>query len=839
MRRSFFIFLLLLMALCLPSQPCPAQDSATPPETAPAGKAETTWKTMVEGIEHDIYLRDASVQRIEQAFPEMRDELFHGLAKAGNRLDQLTLLHGVSGSTPWAYRTIIIQLDSLKEYILLKMAPLLEDKAKINQIKDDYQAIRNIRLRQKTTNLEVMISPSIDGATSDYRTLKRDVKDIKVAIDETLQKADILLASIADDRNATSQIYYKVFENYYFKPAPSIFSRSGLRDMVEEAAQWADNMPRFWYPLIIWVQWDHFILYFAGCALVLWALGAYALQYLRGRLQATSGHHIARRGGWVLISLGLGLAASLALTYFTSNQATILGWVDLVALGLIILTNSIVKGVSGMAFSPPSRNPLILLYCLMLLGDLMHIFILPAACLNLVWLPALAFAFLRMRQIAGTNEIPLDRGLARASTPVLALFGLLALFSYSAASIILTQIWFMGLLTFMLCAMLKKLFNAQTQGSVSEDTAKSSNGSAPDETAPAPQRAQVKRPHTALIDMAYPLTVTVIVYLFMGWALAFAGGTGFARWVLRQEITMGSVSITPRAAIIILILFFLTRMILHWMVSFFEELPRRGGRFNPALAHTFGTTISYVLWVVYLLVCFNILGVSLSALTWIASGLSVGIGFGMKDIVNNFVSGLIILFGGSIKKGDVIQHNKMIGEVTDVSVRNTTIRTLDNTVVIIPNSNFLKGDIASYSYGDTTIRVTVPVTVIPGSKREKVTKLLLKTAKKNPLVLDNPEPQVLFKGFGQFGLDYHLYVWVKHFNDMYPVESDLADALDTVFQENKVQVAFRTIRTKYKVKKKEENIGVILRAKRKELYKLVNEKKRGLNQRLRGHTPDA
>ncbi|MFW5488131.1 MAG: mechanosensitive ion channel family protein [Desulfovibrio sp.] len=842
MRRSFSIFLLLLMALCLPSLPGQAQNSATPPKAASAEKSETTWKTMVEGIEHDISLRDASVQRIEQAFPEMRDDLYYGLAKASNRLDQLTLLHGVSGSTPWAYRTILIQLDSLKRYVQLKMAPLWKAHNKINQIKDDYHAIRNIRLRQKSSNLDVLVSPSMANATAGYRDLKHSVKDIKNDINDALSKGDTLLAAIADDRNATLQIYFDEFRRYYFAPAPSLFTRSGLHDMADEAMQWADNMPRFWYPLLVWVHWENFLLYFAFCSLALWAAGAIVLQRLRERLQTASGHHIAKRGGWVLISLGLGLATSLYLTYFTGNQATHLAWVDMVALGMIILTNSIVKGVSGMEFSRPSQNPLTLLFALMVLGDLMHIFIVPAACLTLIWLPAIALAFLRMRSIARTNKIPLDRGLARVSTPVLAIFGGLALFSYPAASLILTQIWFMALLTFMLCAMLKKFFSVRTQLALNAQKAQKETAEASEapistfSCGPIGPTRPLGTP--ALLEMAYPFTVTIIVYLFLGWSLIFAGGRGFASWVLRQNIDVSGVHISPRSIIVILALFFFTRMVIGWMVSFFEELPRRGGKFNPALAHTFATTVSYLFWVLYILVSLNLLGVSLSALTWIASGLSVGIGFGMKDIVNNFVSGLIILFGGSIKKGDVLQHNKMIGEVTDVSVRNTTIRTLDNTMVIIPNSSFLKGDISNYSYGDTTIRVTVPVTVIPGSKRNKVTKLMLKAAKKHPLVIDNPEPQVLFKGFGQLGLDYHLYVWVRNFQDMYPVQSDLTDTLDTQFQENKVQVAFRTVKTKYKVKKKEEDLGVVLRAKRKELYKLVNERKRNLNSNLRRQNPD-
>ncbi|GKT30609.1 Mechanosensitive ion channel MscS like protein, partial [Aduncisulcus paluster] len=149
----------------------------------------------------------------------------------------------------------------------------------------------------------------------------------------------------------------------------------------------------------------------------------------------------------------------------------------------------------------------------------------------------------------------------------------------------------------------------------------------------------------------------------------------------------------------------------------------------------------------------------MSALTWIASGLSIGIGFGMKDIVSNFVSGLIILFGGSIKKGDTLQHKKIIGTVVDVSIRNTTIKALDNTMIIIPNSSFLKGEIVNLNYQDTRIRVTVPVTLVPGSKVKKAKKIMLKVVKKHPNVLKDPAPNILFKRFGQLGLEFEVLFW--------------------------------------------------------------------------------
>jgi small-conductance mechanosensitive channel len=194
------------------------------------------------------------------------------------------------------------------------------------------------------------------------------------------------------------------------------------------------------------------------------------------------------------------------------------------------------------------------------------------------------------------------------------------------------------------------------------------------------------------------------------------------------------------------------------------------------------------------------MGIPMSALTWIASGLSIGIGFGLKDIVSNFVSGLIILFGGSIKKGDTLQHKKIIGEVIDVSIRNTTMKALDNSMIIIPNSSFLKGEIVNLNYQDTRIRVTIPISLVPGTKIKKATKIMMKVVKNHPNVLQDPSPHVFFKRFGIIGLDFELYFWVDGFENVYPTESDIVNDLDAKFQSKKIKVAFRSVKTKYKPK---------------------------------------
>jgi small-conductance mechanosensitive channel len=208
------------------------------------------------------------------------------------------------------------------------------------------------------------------------------------------------------------------------------------------------------------------------------------------------------------------------------------------------------------------------------------------------------------------------------------------------------------------------------------------------------------------------------------------------------SVHVGVATITPAAVVGLVIGFFAARILLSWLRSLTALATIRGRKLDQGLAHALDNVASYLVWVGYVLLGLHLFGVPLQALAWIASGLSVGIGFGLKDIVNNFVSGMIIMFGGSIKKGDIIQQGKNLGRVESVSVRNTVVRTLDNTMVIIPNSSFLKGEIVNLSYHDATTRLTIPIAVAPGAKIKKVRKLLLAVAKDNENVLKKPKPEV-------------------------------------------------------------------------------------------------
>jgi small-conductance mechanosensitive channel len=332
------------------------------------------------------------------------------------------------------------------------------------------------------------------------------------------------------------------------------------------------------------------------------------------------------------------------------------------------------------------------------------------------------------------------------------------------------------------------------------------------------------------LGMVLPFAQTVIYALYFTWVLHYMGGPGFADHVMDLSVHIGVATVTPAADVGLVIGFFAARILLSWLRSLTALATIRGRKLDQGLAHALDNVASYLVWVGYVLLGLHLFGVPLQALAWIASGLSVGIGFGLKDIVNNFVSGMIIMFGGSIKKGDIIQQGKNLGRVESVSVRNTVVRTLDNTMVIIPNSSFLKGEIVNLSYHDATTRLTIPIAVAPGAKIKKVRKLLLAVAKDNENVLKNPKPEVNIRQFGRFGVEFDLYVWIDDYMKKFTTESDMMAEIDRRFQENKIMLAFQGVKVKYKPKGTEEmqieEARAALREKRGETLRTVRQMRR-------------
>lgn len=176
-----------------------------------------------------------------------------------------------------------------------------------------------------------------------------------------------------------------------------------------------------------------------------------------------------------------------------------------------------------------------------------------------------------------------------------------------------------------------------------------------------------------------------------------------------------------------------------------------------------GTIVRYLILTVGFIIILQTVGINLNSLTILLGALGVGIGFGLQNVTNNFVSGLIILFERPIKVGDRIEVAGVNGDVTNISMRATTIITNDNISIIVPNSEFISSTVINWSHSDRNVRFNFPVGVSYKEDPEKIKQILTKVADANPGVLKNPKPDVLFTEYADSALVFTLRVWTTEY----------------------------------------------------------------------------
>ena len=204
-----------------------------------------------------------------------------------------------------------------------------------------------------------------------------------------------------------------------------------------------------------------------------------------------------------------------------------------------------------------------------------------------------------------------------------------------------------------------------------------------------------------------------------------------------------------------------------------------------------GTIIKYLLILVGIVSILQTSGVDLSAFGILAGAIGVGIGFGLQNVTNNFISGLIILFEQPIKIGDRIEVGDVSGDVVKISARSTTIVTNDNISIIVPNSQFIDSQVINWSHSDRNIRFNFPVGVSYQEDPEKIKKILLDVASANPGVLKTPEPDILFENYGDSSINFNLRVWTSDYiNKPKVLKSQLYYEIFRRFREEEVEIQF-------------------------------------------------
>jgi len=235
------------------------------------------------------------------------------------------------------------------------------------------------------------------------------------------------------------------------------------------------------------------------------------------------------------------------------------------------------------------------------------------------------------------------------------------------------------------------------------------------------------------------------------------------------------------------LLFFSTAKLRKWMV--YKVLSQSKIELGVRLA--VGTIIRYGVLILGLIIVVQTVGINLSAITILAGALGIGIGFGLQNVTNNLVSGIIILFERPIKVGDRIQVGEVFGDVVNISMRSTMVVTNDNISVIVPNSEFISSTVINWSHNDRNIRFNIPVGVSYKENPENVKRILLEVAEKADGVLQDPKPDVLFEEFGESSLNFILQIWTSNYITTPRIlKSILYFEIFKKFRENNIEIPF-------------------------------------------------
>lgn len=198
----------------------------------------------------------------------------------------------------------------------------------------------------------------------------------------------------------------------------------------------------------------------------------------------------------------------------------------------------------------------------------------------------------------------------------------------------------------------------------------------------------------------------------------------------------------------------------------------------------------YLIVTVGILFSLDNLGFSISSLAGLGAVLMVGIGFGLQNITQNFISGIIILIERPIKVGDIIQVGSTTGRVVDIRVRSTIVQTRDDVSIIVPNSKLISEEVVNDSYSGQQIRQHIRVGVAYGTEVEKVKRTLLASLQNHPKVLKQPAPRAIFERFGESSLDFDLRFWCSDIWDVDQISSDIRCEIDRLFRIEHIQIPF-------------------------------------------------
>jgi len=265
--------------------------------------------------------------------------------------------------------------------------------------------------------------------------------------------------------------------------------------------------------------------------------------------------------------------------------------------------------------------------------------------------------------------------------------------------------------------------------------------------------------------------------------------TATTKAALNANLGIGSLNISVHSILAFLIAIWASFLVSRFLRFLLEEDVYHHFHLAPGIPYATSTMLHYAILLLGFCIALGALGIDLTKITILAGAFSVGIGFGLQNVINNFVSGLILLFERPIKIGDVIEVSGIAGEVRRIGIRASVIRSADGSEVIVPNGSLISSNVTNWTFSDVLRAIEVSVNVVGGANPQRVFELLKSTAAGHPGVAKEPSPQVYVANFTAGAITFQLRVWTDQYHEWAQLRSDLSVAVNDALAREKIAIA--------------------------------------------------
>lgn len=764
--------LMLAVALLgLAASPGWAQNAASPSaKEATAPEPPRDWQVILATHQQTLVQQALRVKSMAALQKANLRRFRANLSLLQGKLDELELIISLSGGNPWELRAVLNDMLRIRQAAQTLIAPFRKARDELQQIANKLDALKVEFTKRQRDNPGPDVAAAIAYYLRYLSGTKSGLGGSRSVLDRELGPADDLLRDLDKDEKELRQQLPKAWKAYYFTPWPKLFAWNGWLESPSRLLRWGRTNATIVRSLSQGADAELTLSVLTKAIvglLLLLAVDLLAPRRLRLWFPNLGGLVQLRRV-WRLAGLGVilhwvSLGAPLLLHEALSGLSEML-----LGAAFAVFSWFLVQ-VAGLVPATGAHNPLRRLWIMFSLGLALQIINLPEPLLTGLWL-ALLLGFLWIARRAVGRDVGPLRLAGRVTPSVGVALVVMVFLGWQHLSVLLFAGWFLVLAAIQMGAGLAKL--------VSDWQVRAGRGKASLVT------------QGLVSGLGEPVIFLSLFFVVLYWFATELGGRELFFEAVGFTVTMGSVHLTLGSLALILTGFYLTRSARVVVHSLVRDLPRRRPDIDPGVPDVLDTTAKYLLWGGYALLSLFLLGFSFTSLAVVAGGLSVGIGFGLQAIVNNFLAGLILLFGRSIQAGDTVQIDGTWGQVTKVNIRNTVVQTFDNATLFVPNSNLVSGKLVNWSHRDPSVRREIVVGVAYGSDIELVRTILLETAAEHPRVMRQPAPSVLFLDFGESSLDFKLLFWVDDVSVGLSATSDIRFALDRRFRQASINIPF-------------------------------------------------